>query len=265
MELNDNFPSALPSQLHLGDCLELMREIPDGSVDMILCDLPYGTTQNQWDSVIPFPDLWAEYRRIAKPSAAIVLTSAQPFTSALVMSNPAEFKYQWVWNKSKVTGVLNAKKQPLRNHEDVLVFYRRQPTYNPQGLTAFGKRRDIGSKRNGGTSENYGAISKTEDGNYFQESTGYPRSVLEIASEGKTVHPTQKPVALMEYLVRTYTTEGQVVLDNCMGSGTTGVACANTGRKFIGIEKDAAYFEIARHRIDTALAANDNQRELLLV
>ncbi len=216
-----------PNLMH-GDCLEEMKSIPDGSVDMVLCDLPYGTTQNKWDAVIPF-------------------------TSALVMSNPGQFKYQWVWAKSKVTGVLNAKKQPLRNHEDVLVFYASQPTYNPQGLKAYGKRRDIGAKRGGGTSDNYGAISETEDGNYLQENTGYPRTVLEIASEGKGVHPTQKPVALMEYLIRTYTNEGDAVLDNTMGSGTTGVACMNTGRNFIGIERDPDYFVIACERIYGAM------------
>ena len=224
--------------------------IPDQSVDMVLCDLPYGTTQNKWDSVLPLGQLWAEYHRVCK--GAIVLTAAQPFTSALVMSNLNGFKYPWVWNKSKVTGVLNAKKQPLRNHEDVLVFYTKQPTYNPQGLSSFGKRSGIGAKRNGGTSENYGAIRPTEDGKYLQESTGYPRSVLEIASEGKTVHPTQKPVALMEYLIRTYTNEGDTILDNTMGSGTTGVACENTGRRFIGIERDPTYFDVAVGRISDA-------------
>lgn len=233
-----------------GDCLEEMKSIPEGSVNMVLCDLPYGTTQNKWDSVIPFADLWAEYKRLCK--GAILLTAAQPFTSALVMSNPALFKYQWVWAKSKVTGVLNAKKQPLRNHEDVLVFYATQPTYNPQGLKAFGKRRDIGAKRGGRSSENYGRISDTEDGNYLQESTGYPRTVLQIPSEGKTVHPTQKPVALMEYLIRTYTNEGDTVLDNTMGSGTTGVAAVQTGRDFIGIERDHDYFCIAAERIYNA-------------
>lgn len=231
------------------DCLDAMCLIPDGSVDMVLCDLPYGTTQNKWDSVIPFEPLWAQYKRICK--GAIVLTAAQPFTSALVMSNPAEFKYPWVWNKSKVTGVLNAKKQPLRNHEDVLVFYGSQPTYRPQGLEACVRRAATGVSK-GKSSGNYGKITETTDGTYEQTATGYPRSVLEIASEGSTVHPTQKPVALMEYLIRTYTNEGETVLDNCMGSGTTGVACANTGRKFIGIERDPAYFSIAAARIANA-------------
>jgi len=153
-------------ELMCGDCLDLMKPISNRSVDMVLCDLPYGTTQNKWDSVIPLDQLWSEYRRVVKPNSAIVLTASQPFTCALVMSNLSEFRYQWVWNKSKVTGVLNAKKQPLRNHEDILVFYEQQPTYNPQGLIPLRKRRDIGAKRNGGTSENYGAIRTTEDGNY---------------------------------------------------------------------------------------------------
>ncbi len=240
-------------KLFHGDCLELMKQIPDGSVDLVLCDLPYGVTACKWDTVIPFAPLWEQYRRVAKPNAAIVLTASQPFTSALVMSNPLEFKYPWVWNKSKVTGVLNAKKQPLRNHEDVLVFYRRQPIYNPQGLVPFGKRQDIGLKQNGETSENYGALRRTEDGKYYRESTGYPRSVLTIASEGKNVHPTQKPVALMEYLIKTYTNPGETVMDNCMGSGTTGVAAVRNGRFFIGMELDEGYFKIAQDRIQREL------------
>lgn len=239
-------------ELHLGDCLEVMKSIPAGSVDMILCDLPYGTTQNKWDSVIPFEALWTHYNRICK--GAIVLTSAQPFTSVLIVSNLRQFKYQWVWNKSKVTGVLNAKKQPLRNHEDICVFYQKQPTYNPQGVVNCNIQSSTGVS-GGKSSANYGEIRQTESGKYTQRQTGYPRSVLSIASEGKTVHPTQKPVALMEYLIRTYTNEGDTVLDNCMGSGTTGVACMNTGRRFIGIEMDAGYFQIAQDRIMEAAAA----------
>lgn len=234
------------------DCLQAMCVIPDGSVDLILCDLPYGTTRNKWDSVIPFEPLWAEYWRVLKTNGAVVLTAAQPFTSALVMSQPRAFKYQWVWEKSKVTGVLNAKKQPLRNHEDVMVFYRQQPTYSPQGVEACSIRAGTGRFSSGKSSGNYGAISETADGTYEQTQTNYPRSVLKIASEGKTVHPTQKPVALMEYLIRTYTDEGETVLDNCMGSGTTGVACKNTGRNFIGIERDPEYFRIASDRIAAA-------------
>jgi site-specific DNA-methyltransferase (adenine-specific) len=224
-----------------GDCLEIMRELPDASIDMVLADLPYGTTQNKWDSVLPLDQLWAAYWRVCKPTAAVVLTAAQPFASALVMSELATFKYEWVWVKSKITGVLNAKKMPVRKHELVLVFARAPTTYNAQGLVAKGT-----VTKQGGNSDNYGARSSDA---YVQEWTNWPRDVLEIASEGATDHPTQKPVALMEYLTRTYTNEGDTVLDNTMGSGTTGVACANTGRNFIGIEKDAGYFDIACKRL----------------
>lgn len=233
-------------QLYLGDCLDVLPTLPDKSVDMILCDLPYGTTQNKWDSVINLATLWGHYRRLCK--GAIVLTAAQPFTSSLVMSNLSMFKYQWVWNKSKVTGVLNAKIQPLRNHEDVLVFYDRQPIYNPQGVSLCDKRSATGVGVTG-SSKNYGKVSQTEDGTYRQTVTGYPRTVLQIPSEGKTVHPTQKPVALMEYLIRTYTNPGDVVLDNCAGSGSTGVAALQSGRQFIGIERELEYWLIAHARL----------------
>lgn len=240
--------------LLFGDCLEVMKSIPDGSVDMILCDLPYGTTRNKWDSVIQLDKLWNQYERIC--TGAIVLTAAQPFTSILIVSNLQNFKYQLVWNKSKVTGVLNAKKQPLRNHEDICVFYQKQPTYNPQGVVNCNIQSSTGVS-SGRSSSNYGAIRQTESGKYTQRQTGYPRSVLQIASEGKTIHPTQKPVALMEYLIKTYTNESDLVLDNCMGSGTTGVACINTNRRFIGIEKDEKYFEIASNRINEALSNHE--------
>lgn len=223
-------------QLMHGDCLEVMKSIPAGSVDLILCDLPYGTTQNKWDSIIDLPSLWCEYNRISR--GPVVLTCAQPFTSALIASNLSKFKYCWIWKKSKPTGHLNAKKQPLRNTEDIAVFYANQPTYNPQGT----RPTDVMvSRTNRG---NYGECSKTTR----QTVTGYPTTILEFATE-TGVHPTQKPVALMEYLIRTYTNEGETVLDNCMGSGTTGVACMNTGRRFIGIEKDDGYFEVAKKRI----------------
>jgi site-specific DNA-methyltransferase (adenine-specific) len=217
---------------------------------MILCDLPYGTTRCHWDSVIPFAPLWAEYKRIAKPNAAIVLTGSQPFTSALVMSNVKMFKYDWTWQKPKGTGHLNAKKMPMRDKEDVLVFYAAQCTYNPQ-MTA-GKPYNA---KSGKTSfDGYGADKRT--GN---KSSGprYPKQVQAFpVVERDTLHPTQKPVALMEYLIRTYTNEGETVLDNCMGSGTTGVACVTTGRKFIGIEQDAGYFAIAQERIQKAVKAS---------
>ena len=224
-------------QLMLGECLERMKEIETGSVDMVMADLPYGTTQNKWDSVIPLEPLWREYRRVCRPSAAIVLTSAQPFTSTLVMSNLRDFKYSWVWKKSKPTGHLNAKKMPMRNTEDVCVFYAEQALYLPQGTRP---TQHTVKRTNRG---NYGECSKTTE----QTVTGYPTTIIEFATE-TGVHPTQKTVALMEYLIRTYTNEGETVLDNTMGSGTTGVACINTGRRFIGIERDADYFRIAQAR-----------------
>lgn len=236
------------------ECLTAMANLPDGCVDMVMCDLPYGTTQNKWDAVIPFDALWREYWRLLKPAGAVVLTATQPFSSALVMSQTRFFKYEWVWKKSRVTGVLNAKHQPLRQHEVVLVFCREKTIYNAQGVQKCDKR--AGTGRASGkvaSSANYGAITPTEDGSYQQTQTGWPRSVLEIPSEGATVHPTQKPVALMEYLIRTYTNEGDTVLDNTMGSGTTGVACMNAGRNFIGIERDADYFAIAQKRIMDAM------------
>jgi site-specific DNA-methyltransferase (adenine-specific) len=222
-----------------GDCLELMKEIPSGSVDLVLCDLPYGTTQNKWDTVIDLEKLWEQYKRIC--TGAVVLTAAQPFTSSLIMSNVKDFKYQWIWEKSKATGHLNAKKQPMKAHEDICVFSAN--LYNPQ------KEAGIPYKPNGGKSklDNYGDFAAVREGS--EDGRRYPRTVIRFGHEIKPVHPTQKPVALMEYLIRTYTNEGMTVLDNCMGSGTTGVACVNTGRKFIGIEKDEAYFEIAKNRI----------------
>ena len=233
-------------EFHLGDCFDVMRTLPDGCVDMVLCDLPYGTTQNKWDSVLPLDDLWREYWRLCR--GAVVLTAAQPFTSALVMSQIGRFKYDWVWRKSKITGVLNAKRQPLRCHEAVLVFAESSPPYNAQGVAATSRRTGTGvSKR--GSSDNYGAITQTEDGTYEQTQTNYPRSVLEIASEGKTIHPTQKPVALFEYLIRTYTDEGMTVLDNTAGSGTTAIAAENSGRRWICIERDPDYYAKAVERI----------------
>ena len=245
-------------KLILGECLEKMQDIPDGSVDMVMCDLPYGTTACKWDSVIPFEPLWEAYRRVCKKNAAIVLTASQPFTSALVMSNTDMFRYQWVWEKSKAGGIFNAKNMPLKQHEDVLVFSRgtcancspnRMP-YFPQDLVKVSKVSKNSTRSGIDTIGN----RPSRTGAYTQEFSGYPMSVLKIPSEGKTTHPTQKPVALMEYLIRTYTNEGETVLDNTMGSGTTGVACVNTGRSFIGIERDLTYFDIAQERIATALA-----------
>jgi len=227
--------------LHLGDCLEVMKQIPDKSVDAIICDLPYGTTQNKWDSVIPLDLLWDQYKRICK--GAIVLTAQSPFDKVLGCSNLKMLKYEWIWKKESGTGFLNAKKAPLKNHENILVFYEKQPTYNPQMRTGF---KPYVCKK-GGETTNYNL-----SGSVITQSNGdrYPLTVIEFKRDKDKIHPTQKPVALMEYLIKTYTNEGDTILDNCMGSGTTGVACKNLNRKFIGIEQDANYFEIAKSRIN---------------
>jgi site-specific DNA-methyltransferase (adenine-specific) len=233
--------------LKCGDCLELMKELPDKSIDMILCDLPYGTTACKWDTIIPFEPLWSCYKRIIKDRGAIVLTASQPFTSALVMSNIDWFRYCWVWEKSTKTNFLNAKIQPLRKHEDIVVFGCKNTRYYPQGLSD----KNSFTKQGKTETDNYGAQDRSQGG-YFQEKTGYPHDIINIKSE-PTVgikHPTQKPVSLMEYLIKTYTDEGDIVLDNCMGSGTTGVACKRLGRDFIGFELDPTYFEIAKKRIE---------------
>ena len=234
------------TQLFNGDCLVEMAKIPNGSVDMVMADLPYGTTACKWDSVVPFEPLWYEYRRVCKPNAAIVLTASQPFTSALVMSNVGMFKYCWVWDKANSTGFLNAKKQPLRQTEDICVFYREQCTYKPE-MEVRGKPRVKGGYNKPGGSDNYGDFHDVKSVN----NEYYPTNLLRIsnANRAEKIHPTQKPVALMEYLIRTYTLPGETVLDNTMGSGTTGVACMNTGRNFIGIERDPEYFAIAQMRL----------------
>lgn len=237
----------------LGDCLERMKEIPDGSVDMILCDLPYGTTQCKWDSVIDISAMWEQYKRISKDDCAIILFGSQPFTSVLVASNLKMFKYSLVWDKMhSPTGHLNAKKMPMRRTEDIVVFYSKQPTYNPQ--MGVGK-----------------AVSKTESGDKIRSNdvfgeykgvackdvtTRYPIDIIyfdKVQARHHRLHPTQKPVALMEYLIKTYTNEEETILDNCMGSGTTGVAAKQLGRSFIGIEMDETYFNIAKERIDKAV------------
>ena len=240
-------------KLMQGDCLELMKDIPDGSVDMILADLPYGTTACKWDTIIPFEPLWEQYERIIKDNGAIVLTAAQPFTSALVMSNPKLFKYDWTWRKPRGTGHLNAKKQPLRDKEDILVFYKKQPTYNPQMSEGEPYTAMKGGKNTRVSNKGDTTYGKFMNGAEFRNDNSgfrYPKQVIEFGVvERGTLHPTQKPVALFEYLIKTYTNEGETVLDNCMGSGTTGVACKNLNRNFIGIELDEGYFKIAKERI----------------
>ena len=242
-------------QLMQGDCMEVMKQIPDGSIDMILCDLPYGTTACKWDTVIPFEPLWEQYRRIAKRNAAIVLTGSQPFSSALVSSAFDLFKYSWVWVKNRPTGAQHSKNRPMSNHEDVLVFSQapmghasqlgeRRMKYSPQGVSV-GPMKTVSAARFG----NITGQRPNQYGKNYQSITGLPHTVLNFGKDESHYHPTQKPVALMEYLIRTYTNEGEVVLDNCMGSGSTGVAAVRCGRRFIGIEMDARYFEAAKSRI----------------
>lgn len=235
--------------LFQGDCLELMKDIPDKSIDMVLCDPPFGTTRCKWDSIIPFEPLWEQYNRIIKANGAICLFSQMPFTAALVMSNLKMFRYEWIAEKSMATGFLNAKHMPLKCHENICVFYKKLPTYNPQmtkGKPYNIKRRDCGAQYLG----NFDNIETKNEG------TRCPRDVLKDLWKpycgGKMLHPTQKPVPLLEYLIKTYTNEGDTVLDNCMGSGSTGVACVNTNRNFIGIELDENYFNIAKERIEDA-------------
>jgi site-specific DNA-methyltransferase (adenine-specific) len=213
------------NKIYLGDCLDTMKQIDDQSIDMILCDLPYGTTQCKWDSVIPIMALWARYKRIVKKDGAIVLTCQQPFTSHLIMSAASIYRYNWVWRKSKATGFLDAKRRPLNNIEDIAVF-------------------SIGASR-------YYSFVDTP---IYESNAYYPQRVIEFAVEQKPIHPTQKPVPLFEYLIRTYTNENDLVLDNCIGSGTTAIACINTNRRYIGIEKDEKYYEIANSRIAQHLA-----------
>ena len=234
-------------QLYHGDCLEVMKNIPDKSVDMILCDLPYGTTQNKWDSVIPFESLWKQYERIIKDNGAIVLFAQTPFDKVLGASNLKLLKYEWIWIKNRGTGHLNAKKMPMKAHENILVFYKKPPLYNPQMREGEAYIRKDCSKNK----LNKGCYGKTKE-SYTTVCKGgrYPLTTINFNVVERTLHPTQKPVDLLEYLIKTYTNENHVVLDNCMGSGSTGVACVNTNRKFIGIELDENYFNIAKERIE---------------
>jgi site-specific DNA-methyltransferase (adenine-specific) len=241
-------PFVSRSTFYQGDCLVEMDKIEDKSIDAIICDLPYGTTQCKWDSIIDIGKLWEQYKRVIKTNGAIVLTAAQPFTSILVMSNIELFKYSLVWDKTTKTNHLNAKKQPLRRTEDIVLFYKKQCTYNPQGLIKgdFNNYRPNHFKYKKGDKV-YGEQKEHSNTSCF---TNYPDNVLCFSNGNfKSLHPTQKPVELMEYLIKTYTNEGENVLDNCMGSGTTGVACKKTGRNFIGIEKDEKYFQIAVSRV----------------
>lgn len=276
-------------ELYQGDCLEEMNQIADGSVDLILCDLPYGTTDRKgisdkgdnrvlsWDTVIPLDKLWEQYRRVLKPSGAVVLTADQPFTSQLVLSNLEWFKYEWIWKKRKVTGFLHANARPMKETEDILVFspmgasggsvkVNKNMTYNPQGLIEKKVKKKNNAKRLGKflhQPEHMGEGNKLlHETEYEQKWTNYPSEIIEFGLDRNVIHPTQKPVALMEYLIKTYSNEGDIVLDNCMGSGTTGVACKKTNRNFIGIEKESEYFTQAKERIESVTVEEVAQNPL---
>jgi len=236
-------------EILLGSCLDIMSMIPDESIDMILADLPYGITQNEWDRVIPPEQLWAEYRRVTKPNSAIVLTATQFFAAQLISSNPKMFRYDLVWRKNKSTGFLNANRMPLRQHESILVFYRRLPVYNPQKSHGHRPVHTFTKHTSDGT--NYGQTKQGISGG--RQTDRYPTSIIDIPTvnndSAERVHPNQKPVELFEYLVKTFTNEGAVVLDNCIGSGTTAIACLKTKRHFIGIEQDGKFHRLAQERI----------------
>ena len=245
-----------------GDCLELMKNIPNKSIDMILCDLPYGTTKCKWDVRIPFEPLWTQYKRIIKDNGAILLFSMQPFTTDLIQSNREMFRYEIIWKKTLPTGFLNAKKMPMRYHENICVFYKHLPTYNP--IMRKVERKDIGRVRiNGGKAQQYNEF-RSKDWAYVETGERYPGDVVEFSNwngalfgktENATKIPVQKPVQLLEYLIKTYSNDGDTVLDNCMGVGSTGVACINTGRHFIGMELNGHYFGVAKVRITEAKRA----------
>lgn len=234
--------------LRKGDCIEVMRDIPDKSVQLILCDLPYGTTaRNEWDKIIPMEKLWLQYERIIADNGVIALWSQMPFSAYLVMSKPELFRYEWIIEKTKGTGFLNAKKMPLKTHENILIFYKSLPIYNPQKTT--GHKPVNAYTKHTGDGDCYGDTKLGISGG--GNTDRYPRDILKFKwdTQKSRLHPTQKPVAANEYFIRTYTNEGDLVLDNCMGSGTTGVACKNLNRRFIGIEKDERYFNLAKERI----------------
>jgi site-specific DNA-methyltransferase (adenine-specific) len=232
------------NHFYKGDCLEIMPRIPDRSIDMILCDMPYGTTACKWDTIIPLDRLWDQYKRIIKPKGAIVLTAQQPFTSVLVMSNPRMFRYSWVWRKERGVGFQIAKYRPMMETEDVTVFSVRTPNYYPQMTRLLKPRIESFAGSYSGSSP----LAKLSKG-IKMVTHRYPKNILEFSRDKPRLHPTQKPVDLFEYLIKTYTNEGETVLDNCAGSGTTAIACLNTGRKFILIEQDDHYCEIALRRI----------------
>ena len=245
------YPDDFINKIIQGDCLDVMKDIPDKSIDMILCDLPYGTTACKWDTIIPFEPLWEQYKRIIKDNGAIVLFAGQPFTSFLIMSNITDYRYNWIWNKKKAANFLFANKQPLKKTEDICVFYLKQPIYNPQKKINPNGIQKSGRKGIGNLIKEHllNAPERNKAGKSYESDKLLPDNILEFSKPNRPLHPTQKPVALFEYLIKTYTDKGDLVLDNCAGSGTTGVACQNLNRNFILIEKEKNYCEIARQRL----------------
>jgi len=244
----NNHPKIETNTLYLGDCLSIMTQIPDESIDMILCDLPYGTTNNKWDIIIPFEPLWQQYERIIKPNGAMVFTASQPFTSLLVMSNPKLFKYEWIWEKTIGSGQLNINIMPLKVHESILVFYKNKPIYNQQFSegTPYTITRKI---------KQIATYNKQKNHTRVNEGLRYPKSIIKVSNPRiKGGHPTQKPVALFEYLIRIYTNEKNIVLDNCIGAGTTAIACINTNRQYIGIEINKDYFRKAIKNVQETIS-----------
>lgn len=244
-------------KIYLGDCLELMRDIPDKSIDCIICDPPYEVLNKnnkdaQWDRIIPFDELWQQYERVAKDNAAIILFAQGMFTARLMMSNPKLWRYNLIWQKGgRCSGFLNAKKMPLREHEDIVVFYRKQPTYNPQMTKCLPHERNHSRGRQQGEQTNrcYGEFGKAED---IITDLKYPKSILNFNRPHPQIHPTQKPVALIQYLIKTYSNENDLILDNCIGSGTTAVAAIKEKRHFIGMELNKEYYDIACKRVKEA-------------
>ena len=246
------------NKVHLGDCLELMKDIPDGSIDMILCDLPYGSTAFKWDVVIPFDKLWDQYKRIIKENGAIVLTAQQPFATDLINSNRKLFRYEIIWEKTMKLGFLNANKMPLRGHENILIFYKKLPTYNPQ-KTQTGKARNRNVKLINQTKSRYAGYNNFRSVSTIDDGSRYPHSVVKfsnwngsgfVKNKNPGIHPTQKPVDLFEWLIKTYSNEGDLVLDNCSGSGTTAIACIRNNRNYICIEKEEKYYLDSLNRIE---------------
>ncbi len=254
-------PKEFINKVFEGDCLEIMQQFPDNSIDMVLCDLPYGTTQNKWDSLIPLDKLWQEYKRIVKDNGAIVLTSQGIFTASLILSNPEMFRYKWVWEKSKPTNFLNAKKQPLRKHEDVCVFYKKQPVYNPQMIE--GEPYDKGVRKNqlSGSYGDFQPVHVQSDGKRYPTDIIYFKTA---ESEGKVIHPTQKPVELGRYMVRTYTNPGAIILDNTSGSGSFVVAALAEGRNFVAIEKNENVALFKKEDVDYVIATKARLKDVWL-